>query len=228
MIHNSQVRVLVIDDEPSIRNLVRTSLQTHEYVVEEAGNGEDGLSVTASFHPHLVILDLGLPDITGLEVLRRLRAWTAVPVIILTVEDSEETKVALLDAGANDYLTKPFGLQELLARIRVGLRHHSLIEATPVFKSGLLQIDLNQQTVSRDGKPIKLTSTEFQLLAHLVRGQGKVISQDHLLRSIWGPQAQDQNHYLRIYIGQLRKKLELNPSNPVHIITEPGVGYRIV
>ncbi len=228
MIHNSQVRVLVIDDEPSIRNLVRTSLQTHEYVVEEAGNGEDGLSVTASFHPHLVILDLGLPDITGLEVLRRLRAWTAVPVIILTVQDSEETKVALLDAGANDYLTKPFGLQELLARIRVGLRHQSLIEATPIFISGSLQIDLNQQAVLVDGKNIKLTATEFQLLAHLVRGQGKVISQDYLLHSIWGPQSQDQNHYLRIYIGQLRKKLEANPSNPVHIITEPGVGYRII
>ena len=215
MIQNSQGRILVIDDEPSIRNVIKASLVTQNYSVEEAGTGEQGLVATAAFHPHLIVLDLGLPDLSGLEVLKRLRSWTEIPVIILTVTDSEEMKVALLDAGANDYLTKPFGLQELMARIRVGLRQHSMMEATPVFISGHLQVDLSHQSVKVDDQPVKLTATEFQLLAHLVRAQGKVVSQDQLLQAIWGPKSQDQNHYLRIYIGQLRKKLETDRKSVV-------------
>lgn len=173
-------------------------------------------------------MDLGLPDINGYEVLKELRSWTVVPIIILTVTDDESVKVKLLDAGADDYLTKPFGSSELLARVRVGLRNHGLVEATPIFESGELRVDLSQKLVTVDGNSVKLTNTEYEVLARLVRDQGKVVSQTKLLKQIWGSVAEEQTHYLRIYVNQLRKKIEKNPSEPKHLITDPGVGYRLI
>lgn len=225
---SDDIRILVIDDEQAIRHILRMSLEANGYKISEATDGKSGISKVTEFHPHLVLLDLGLPDIHGLEVLKTLRKWTRVPIIILTVNDAEEIKVQLLDAGADDYLTKPFGTNELLARVRVVLRNVGLIEATPVFKSDELEVDLSQKKVLVSGKEIKLTSTEYEVLSRLVRDHGKVIAQTQLLKQIWGSLAEDQTHYLRIYINQLRKKLEKNPSEPKHILTEPGVGYRIL
>lgn len=224
----SSQRILVIDDEAAIRNLLQVNLKTHSYDVALAESGEDGLKLAAEFHPHVIILDLGLPDQNGFDVLKKLRAWTTIPIIILTVSDDETTKVRLLDAGADDYLTKPFSLPELLARVRVALRTRNAVEATPVFESGNLRVDLNNHEVKLDGAVVKLTKTEYEILSRLVRGNGKVVSQDLLLREIWGAMAADETHYLRIYVGHLRKKLEENPSAPKHIITEPGVGYRLI
>ena len=221
------LRILVIDDESTVRSILKMNLVSEGYEVEESSSGEAGLEKAAEFHPHLIILDLGLPDISGLEVLRRLRTWTTIPILILTVTDDEETKVKLLDAGADDYLTKPFGPSELKARVRVGLRHHGLNEATPIFESGKLHVDLSKRLVSWEGAAVKLTNTEFEVLSRLVRNQGKVVSHAQLMKEIWGAAAVEETHYLRIYINQLRKKLEANPSSPVHILTEPGVGYRL-
>lgn len=222
------IRILLIDDEPSIRSMLKSNFQANFYSVAEAKDGAEGIAKAHSFHPHLVILDLSLPDRSGLDILRELRTWTKTPVIILTVFDDEETKVRLLDAGADDYLTKPFGASELMARVRVALRHGDRIEATPVFESGSLKIDLNHRRVEVSGCEVKLTKTEFELLQRLVRESGKVVSQHKLLREIWGALAQEESHYLRIYIKQLRKKIEKDPSSPEHILTEPGVGYRLV
>jgi len=222
------VRILVIDDEPAIRNLLRLNLESQGFVMTQAETGEAGLRAAEIFHPHLIILDLGLPDLSGFEVLKRFRAWTSIPILILTAAEDEDTKVDLLDAGADDYLTKPFGIPELLARIRVGLRNRRAIEATPVFRSGSLQVDVNQSICKMGDTVVKLTATELELLKILVREQGRVVSQKQLLTEVWGPHSLEQTQYLRIYIAQLRKKIELNPSSPQHILTEPGVGYRIV
>lgn len=221
-------RILVIDDEAAIRDMLSINLVANGFQVGVAASGAEALQQAVEFHPHMIILDLGLPDVNGLEVLKRLREWTDIPVMVLTVNDDEQAKVELLDAGADDYLTKPFSVPELLARIRVGLRRHHLAEATPIFKSGNLEVDLNQHRVSVGAEPVKLTSTEYALLSRLVRENGRVVSQGQLLNDIWGPHSLDQTQYLRIYIGQLRKKLEGDPSAPLHILTEPGVGYRIV
>lgn len=225
---NQDIRILLIDDEPAVRNVVKMSLETSGYKVSEAIDGQSGMAMIAKFHPHLVLLDLGLPDLNGFEVLKELRKWTRVPIIILTVTDNEQTKVALLDSGADDYLTKPFGSKELLARVRVALRNVGLIEATPIFVSDDLEVDLSQKKVVVSGSEVKLTATEYEVLSRLVRDHGKIISQKTLLKQIWGSISEDQSHYLRIYINQLRKKIEKNPSEPKHIMTEPGVGYRIV
>ena len=225
---SEQSRVLVIDDEASVRNVIKIALNNAGHNIAEASTGAEGIDMAASFHPNLVILDLGLPDINGREVLKQLRTWTTIPVIVLTVTDDERTKVALLDAGADDYLTKPFGPEELQARIRVALRHTGLIEATPIFESGSLKVDLNRKTVCISGELVKLTGTEYAVLSRLVRDHGKVVSQIQLLKEIWGTTAKDQSHYLRIYINQLRKKIEAKPSEPKHILTEPGVGYRLI
>lgn len=225
---NGETRLLIIDDEKAIRDVLKLTLSQQSYKIAEAETGALGLEVASSFHPHFIILDLGLPDQSGLEVLKKLRTWTSIPILILTVDDNEKTKVALLDAGADDYLTKPFGPDELLARIRVGLRNRRAIEATPIFESQGLRVDLNLRSVTRDGIEIKLTTTEFELLKCLVRDQGKVVPQARLLTDVWGPNAASQPHYLRIYIAQLRKKLERDPSDPQHILTESGVGYRLV
>lgn len=223
-----EVRILIIDDESAIRNVLRTNLQANSYKINEAMSGKDGINKAAQFHPHLILLDLGLPDMNGFEVLKDLRKWTAIPIIILTVTDDEATKVQLLDAGANDYLTKPFGSNELLARVRVCLRSHGLAEATPIFKSKGLEVDLSEKKVSVNEKIVRLTNTEFEVLALLVRDQGKVVAQSYIMKKVWGITAEDQTHYLRIYINQLRKKIEENPSEPKHIITEPGIGYRLI
>ncbi len=225
---SSDVRILLIDDEQAVRNIVRVSLEGSGFKIGEAIDGKSGIAKVSEFHPHLVLLDLGLPDINGLEVLKTLRKWTRVPIIILTVTDEEHVKVQLLDAGADDYLTKPFGAKELLARVRVALRNIGLIEATPIFVSDDLKVDLSQKKVIVSDKEVKLTATEYEVLSRLVRDHGKVISQSQLLKQIWGSLAEDQSHYLRIYVNQLRKKIEKNPSEPKHLLTEPGVGYRLI
>jgi two-component system KDP operon response regulator KdpE len=226
-VRDGKARILIIDDELAIRNLLRLSLTNQGFEIADADRGQLGLDKATEFHPHLIILDLGLPDMGGLEVLKGLRKWTTIPVIILTVNDDETTKVALLDAGADDYLTKPFGTPELLARVRVALRRHGQ-EATPVFKSGDLEIDLSVRQVKVGSLNVKLTATEFELLSVLVRNQGRVVPQAQLLTEVWGKFATEETHYLRIYVGQLRKKIESDSSHPKHILTDPGIGYRIV
>jgi two-component system, OmpR family, KDP operon response regulator KdpE len=221
------VRILVIDDELAIRRFLKISLEAEGHTYIEAGTGQDGLVAAATQRPELIILDLGLPDMDGSVVLKRLREWSPVPVIVLTVNDSETDKVALLDAGADDYLTKPFGVPELLARLRVALRHKQSAVAEPVLRTADLQIDFTDRTVSIRGELVRLTATEYELLRILAQHAGKVVTQRQLLRGIWGPQAVDQSQYLRVYIAQLRKKLERDPSSPDLIITEPGVGYRL-
>lgn len=225
---SNDIRILLIDDEQAIRNVVKMSLEAKGYKIGEAMDGKSGIAKVSEFHPNLVLLDLGLPDINGLEVLKEIRKWTRVPIIILTVSDEEHTKVQLLDAGADDYLTKPFGTNELLARVRVALRNIGVIEATPIFISNDLEVDLSQKKVIVAGSEVKLTATEYEVLSRLVRDHGKVISQSQLLKQIWGSLAEDQSHYLRIYVNQLRKKIEQNPAEPKHLLTEPGVGYRLV
>jgi two-component system KDP operon response regulator KdpE len=221
-------RVLVIDDETAIRRLLRISLEPEGYILLEASEGKEGLVTASTQRPDLIILDLGLPDIDGMTVLKRLREWSKIPVIVLTVKDSDIDKVTLLDAGADDYLTKPFSVPELLARIRAALRHTQPSEMQAIFCSGHLEIDLSARTVSISGKPVKLTVTEYDILRLLVRYAGKVVTQGHLLKEIWGPHATEQTQYLRVYIGQLRKKLEKDPPRPELILTEPGVGYRLI
>lgn len=223
-----QTRILLIDDEKAIREVLSMHLKTEGYLTDEAISGLQGLEKIKTFHPNLIILDLGLPDQNGLDVLKALRTWSKVPVIVLTVNDDEKAKIKLLDSGADDYLTKPFSPAELMARVRVALRHYGNMEATPIFESGDLRIDLNSRRVEVSRTEVKLTKTEFELLQRLVREAGKVVPQSKLLKEIWGSIAQEESHYLRIYIKQLRKKIEVNPSEPVHIITEPGVGYRII
>jgi two-component system KDP operon response regulator KdpE len=181
-----------------------------------------------SYKPQLIILDLGLPDQSGLEWLRRFREWSQVPVIVLTVSDQEESKVSLLEAGADDYVTKPFGFPEIMARIKVALRHNSNEEPNPLFTTGDWEVDLLNRIVKVKGEVVKLTATEYEFLRLLVKNAGRVVAQETLLREIWGKTALGQNHYLRIYIGTLRKKLEADSSSPKHLLTEPGVGYRLV
>lgn len=220
-------RILVVDDEQAIRRLLRTSLEAAGYAVQEANNGEDGLREAASRQPDLIILDLGLPDLGGLDALKRIREWSSVPILILTVQDSEDEKVAALDAGADDYLTKPFSVPELLARLRVLERHRQGSHADPILALGELVLDLNEHHVTLRGQALKLTTTEYNFLKVLARHAGKIVTQRQILSEVWGPHALDQSHYLRIYAAQLRKKIEDDPANPQWIITEPGVGYRL-
>jgi two-component system KDP operon response regulator KdpE len=220
-------RVLVIDDEQAIRKLLKASLEPAGYQVFEAKSAEEGLSAAIAQRPELVVLDLGLPDKSGLEVLKRLREWSQVPVLILTVQDDEAEKVALLDAGADDYLTKPFGVPELLARLRVLERHAQRGETEPIQKFGDLAIDLGAHVVKLRGQELRLTSTEFEFLKVLAQHAGKVVTQRQILKEVWGPNSVEHTHYLRIYAAQLRKKIETDPANPQWIITEPGVGYRL-
>lgn len=222
-------RILIIEDEESIRRVLRLNLEGRSFEVAEAATAAEGLKKIGVFKPGIVILDLGLPDRNGLDVLKEIREWSNVPIIILTVSDDEKTKVALLESGADDYITKPFGPLELMARIHVALRHRGAeVDSTPVFESGNVKIDIPSKSVVKEGQAVHLTATEMNLLKALIRGGGQVVHQDQLLQEVWGANALDNPHYLRIYIGQLRKKLEMNPSTPQHILTEPGVGYRIV
>ncbi len=221
---------LVIDDEPQIRRLLRTLLEADGYRVAEAPTGEAGLAAAAQKPPEVVLLDLGLPDLDGIEVLRRLRAWTPVPVLILSVRDAEEQKVAALDAGADDYVTKPFASAELLARLRVMLRHASTpAQTTPsaLFRSGPLQVDLAARLARVDGKEIKLTATEYALLALFIKHAGRVLTHRQILREVWGPRAEEHRQYLRVYVAHLRRKIEPGEGPPKLIVTESGVGYRL-
>ena len=223
---NSGAKILVIDDEKSMRKLLDISLASEGYQVELAKTAKEGLTLSTDFRPDIIILDLGLPDMPGLEVMKKIRARSATPVIVLTVKDSDLDKVSLLDAGADDYLTKPFNVSELSARIRVALRHSLNLKEEPVYVNGPLQIDFNLRSVEISGEPLKLTNTEFDLLKLLVQNAGKIVTQKQLLKEVWGPESVEQSHYLRIYFSQLRKKLEKYKLSNV-IITEPGIGYRL-
>lgn len=223
---NSGARILVIDDEKSIRRLLDASLSSEGYSVDLAKSGKEGLSLFDSVRPDTVILDLGLPDMEGVEVLSKIRERSRVPVIVLTVKDSDPDKVQLLDAGADDYITKPFSIKELSVRIRVALRHALNLKKEPVFESGPLKIDLNTRTVWCRGESLKLTPTEYDLLKVLARNEGRIVTQKHLLTEVWGKNAVDQSHYLRIYFAGLRKKLDKYDLSGI-IVTEPGVGYRL-
>lgn len=222
-----EARILIVDDEPQIRKLLRVTLQAYRFVVHEAATGEEGLQQAASVRPELIVLDLGLPDLHGLEVLRRIREWSGVPVIVLTAKDREEDKIVALDSGADDYVTKPFGMGELVARIRVALRHAVNSANEPVLTFGALTIDLIRRIVELNGERVKLTPTEYELLKILAVSAGKVVTQRQLLQQVWGEQhSESDSHYLRVYIGHLRKKLEEDSTQPRFIVTEPGVGYR--
>jgi two-component system KDP operon response regulator KdpE len=218
---------LVIDDEPPIRRLLRLTLEPQGYRVFEADNAQLGLQEAAARRPDVIILDLGLPDMDGLAVLKRLREWSQTPVLVLTVRDRESDKVATLDAGADDYLAKPFGTAELLARLRAVQRRAPEAHEEPVFVSGNLAVDLAARTVTVNKQEVHLTATEYALLHELVRHAGKVVTHKQLLRAVWGPNAESQSQYLRVYITHLRKKLETTTSGKL-IQTEPGIGYRLL
>lgn len=219
---------LVIDDEPQIRRLLRVTLEANGYQVIDAATGQEGLVQAAQCRPNVIVLDLGLPDLDGITVLKRLREWSRVPIIILSVQDRDAEKAAALDAGADDYVTKPFGSAELLARLRVALRHSEEHTEQPIFHSGHLVVDLADRRVTVGGKEVLFTATEYNLLRLLVRHAGKVLTHRFLLREIWGPNAENQNHYLRVYVARLREKLEADPGRPALLLTEPGIGYRLV
>jgi len=222
--------ILVIDDEPQIVRAMRTILTAKGFRVSSAMRGGEGLALAAAQPPDLIILDLSLPDMDGFEVCDQLRQWTQVPIIVLSVRDSERDKVTALDKGADDYLTKPFGIEELLARIRVALKHSAQAHGAPrpVVPAGLLTIDLARHIVTRDGEEVKLTATEFKLLAYLATHADRVLTHQAILKAVWGDADMDHTEYLRVYVGQLRKKLEANPDQPRYLLTEPGVGYRLL
>ncbi|KYP81745.1 response regulator [Ferroacidibacillus organovorans] len=221
-------RILVIDDEKSIRRLLKVNLQAHGYAMFESESGADGILKASEMRPDLIILDLGLPDVEGHQVLKQIREWSRVPIIVLTVREDVEEKIAALDQGADDFVTKPFALGELLARIRVWLRHIPKQEE-PVLTFGDLTVDLAQRLVLHHQQPVKLTPIEYDLLKVLVRHAGRVMTHRQLLQEVWGNYNVDESsHYLRIYIGHLRKKLERDPARPSLILTEPGVGYRFI
>ncbi|MEK6556306.1 MAG: response regulator transcription factor [Bdellovibrionota bacterium] len=217
-------KILIIDDEASVARFLKHSLEAHDFTVTESLSGKDGLQKVISEKPALIILDHGLPDKNGIEILKELRAWSKIPVIFLTVRDDDTTKVEALDNGADDYLTKPFSVPELLARIRVALRHAHPEEDVPLFRSGSLEIDRSAHTVRVDGREVKLTATEYSMLCLLAKHAGKVVPHRTILNEIWGPNSVEHNHYLRVYFGQVRKKLA---SAGELIENESGVGYRL-
>jgi two-component system, OmpR family, KDP operon response regulator KdpE len=220
--------VLVVDDEPPIRRLLRTSLGAQGYDVSEAGSGRDALAVIERDKPDLVILDLGLPDLNGIEVIRAVRAHSTVPIIVLSVRDDERGKVEALDLGADDYVTKPFGVEELVARMRTALRHRFQAQGEkPLFVAGELAVDLVRRSVKRGGEEVHLSPKEYDLLAELVVNAGKVLTHRHILSKVWGPAHTEDAQYLRVFIRNLRHKLEPDPARPRYILTEPGVGYRL-
>ena len=222
------ISVLIVEDEKQIRRFVRTSLEAHDHKVFEAETAREGLIEAGTRKPDLVILDLGLPDLDGVEFIRDLRSWSKMPVIVLSARTNEADKIAALDAGADDYLTKPFGVGELLARVRVALRRVAAgPEGDAVVEFDAVRVDMANRAVTRAGVPVHLTAIEYRLLSVLARNLGKVITHRQLLRDVWGPSHVEQSHYLRIYMGQLRHKLEDDPARPRHLLTETGVGYRL-
>lgn len=220
-------RILVVDDEPEIRRFLRASLRAQQHEIIEAENGAAALSAVRSEHPDLVILDLGLPDIDGVEVARKLRTWTQVPIIILSVRDRERDKINALDAGADDYLTKPFGVGELAARIRVVMKRVGNIGSRPIYSVEDLCVDLTRHQVTMAGREIALTPTEFALLTVLIENAGKVVTHRHLITKVWGTAYEDESRLLRVNISNLRRKIEPDPSKQEYILTELGVGYRM-
>jgi len=222
--------VLIIEDEEPIRRFLRLSLESHAFRTVESATGDEGLALGASHNPEIILLDLGLPDMDGLEVIRRLRSWTATPIIVLSARGKEQDKIQALEGGADDYLTKPFSVGELVARINVALRHLNRPDkdsTEQVFQTGDLKVDLGKRRVFVEGEEIHLTPIEYKLLSILTRHPGKLITRKELLKEVWGPAGGDSSHYLRIYIHQLRHKLEQNSAQPRYLITEPGVGYRL-
>jgi two-component system KDP operon response regulator KdpE len=217
---------LIIDDEVQIRRLLRVALENENYQVHEAETGQEGLVETANCKPAVILLDLGLPDMDGLTVLKRLREWSEVPVLILSVRDDEQGKVAALDAGADDYVTKPFSSPELLARLRAVQRKTRPAEEISVFRHGDLIVDLTAHVVTRANKEVKLTATEYALLRLFVKHPGRVLTHRHILREIWGPKSEEHRQYLRVYVTHLRQKIEPDPAKPILILTESGIGYR--
>jgi two-component system KDP operon response regulator KdpE len=221
-------RVLVVDDELPMRRTLDIGLRARGYEVDLAATGEQALELAARHNPDVVILDLGLPGIDGIEVAQELRGWTAAPIIVLSARGGEAVKVAALDAGADDYVTKPFGMDELLARLRAALRRIRPIEEVPVVSTPDFSVDLAAKRVTKASGEVRLTPTEWHMLEILVRQPGRLVSQAQLLREVWGPSYQDEKHYLRIFLSQLRRKLEPDPSHPRYFITEPGMGYRFM
>ena len=221
-------RALVIDDEVQIRRLLRVALEGAGYEVHEADAGQPGLRAVALTRPEVVLLDLGLPDLDGLTVLKRLREWSTTPVVVLTVRDSESDKVAALDAGADDYVTKPFSSVELLARLRAAQRRAQPREESSIFRHGDLEVDVVAHNAKRAGSEVKLSATEWALLALLIRHAGRVLTHRQILREVWGPKAEEHRQYLRVYFTHLRKKIERDPAHPEIIRTEPGIGYRLI
>jgi two-component system KDP operon response regulator KdpE len=225
----TSISALVIDDEPQIQRLLTITLEANDYHVATAGTGQEGLAIIAQRRHDLIILDLGLPDVSGLEVLKQLREWTQTPVVVLTVQDEEADKIEALDSGADDYVTKPFKTGELLARLRAALRRADKGGMDePVFRSGDLAVDFAGRRVTRNGQAIKLTATEYALLRLFVQHAGKVLTHRYILREVWGPEHEGQTQYLRVYVTRLREKLEPDPDTPTLFVTEPGVGYRFV
>lgn len=222
--------IVLIEDEPQMRRFLRITLQGHGYRLVEAATGHEGLTEVATRNPDIVLLDLGLPDIDGIEVTKSIREWSSVPIIVLSAREQEEDKVKTLDAGADDYLTKPFGAGELLARIRVAIRHSEMRRGgseESVFELDNLRVDLSQRQVLLNGEEVHLTPIEYKLLSVLIKYAGRVVTHNQLLKEVWGAAYKDQTHYLRIYMGQLRHKLEANPAMPRFFINEPGIGYRL-
>jgi two-component system KDP operon response regulator KdpE len=225
--NDTPVKILIVDDERAIRRFLRAALTSHGYEVLEAENGRSALALVASSRPDVLILDLGLPDIGGIEVTRQLREWSQVPIIILSVRDQENDKIAALDAGADDYLTKPFGVGELMARIRVALRRSARRVDEPVFEVDDLKVDLSRRLVMRQGQEMDLTPTEYDILRVLVQHAGRVLTHRQILREVWGEAYEAETHLLRVNMSNLRRKIEWDPTQPLYILTEPGVGYRL-
>ncbi len=225
---NDGPRILVVDDEKQIRRMLRAALEGYGYNIGEAASGREGLSQTSIFHPDVIILDLGLPDFDGIEVIQRLREWTQIPIIVLSVREHEDDKIKALDVGADDYVTKPFSMGELIARLRAAIRRTAKSEDSPILTFGELSIDLAHRNVTIRGEEIKLTPTEYEVLKYLAQQAGRVVTHRQLLLAVWGSNYQEHSQYLRVYIGQLRHKIETDPSQPAYIITEPGVGYRLM
>jgi two-component system, OmpR family, KDP operon response regulator KdpE len=225
----SRPTILIIEDEESIRRFLRVSLAASGYRLVESATGRDGLLQAATAQPDLIILDLGLPDMDGIDLTRQIREWSKVPIIIVSARGKEQDKVVALDAGADDYLTKPFGVGELLARLRVALRHRATTQTgdEPVFQNGDLKVDLARREVTLAGKPLHLTPNEYRLLSILVQHAGRVLTHRQLLKDVWGPGSSQETHYLRVYMNQLRQKIEADPAQPKFLLTEPGVGYRL-
>jgi two-component system KDP operon response regulator KdpE len=219
-------RVLVVDDEPQISRALAVNLKARDYDVDIASTGEKALDLAARRHPDAVVLDLGLPGISGIDVIKGLRGWTAVPIIVLSVRESERDKVQALDAGADDYVTKPFGMDELLARLRAALRRAAPNEEEAVVETAHFSVDLAAKRITTPGGEVRLTPTEWHVVEVLVRNHGKLVSQRQLLKEVWGPTYEDETNYLRVFMAQIRRKLEPHPAQPCYFITEPGMGYR--